>query len=132
MVVHVVAITLGKPATSTAGLWGTIVDFVVNYPGMLLAVAGTAALVMVTVTSIKAARSRLRYESWHLLHLYAYLGVGLALPQPIRPTSRSWPPERAGRLCRSRAGAAAPAPRRDRRTDGAGAMTHNAVGTGLP
>ena len=32
------------------------------------------------VTSVKAARRRLRYESWHLLHLYAYLGVGLALP----------------------------------------------------
>jgi ferredoxin-NADP reductase len=34
-------------------------------------------------TSIKASRSRLRYESWHLLHLYAYLGVGLALPHQL-------------------------------------------------
>ena len=34
-------------------------------------------------TSIKAARRRLRYESWHLLHLYAYLGVGLALPHQL-------------------------------------------------
>jgi ferredoxin-NADP reductase len=25
----------------------------------------------------------LRYESWHLLHLYAYLGVGLALPHQL-------------------------------------------------
>jgi ferredoxin-NADP reductase len=83
MVVHIVAITLGYAATSPKGLWGTIVDFVVNYPGMLLALAGTAALVMVTVTSIRAARSRLRYESWHLLHLYAYLGVGLALPHQL-------------------------------------------------
>ena len=38
---------------------------------------------MVVVTSIKAARRRLRYESWHLLHLYAYLGVGLALPHQL-------------------------------------------------
>src|SRR5680860_1573140 len=43
MVMHVVAITMGYAATSPKGLWGTIVDFVVNYPGMLLAVAGTAA-----------------------------------------------------------------------------------------
>ena len=50
---------------------------------MLLATAGTAALVMVVVTSVRAARRRLRYESWHLLHLYAYLGVGLALPHQI-------------------------------------------------
>ncbi len=38
---------------------------------------------MVVVTSVRAARRRLRYESWHLLHLYAYLGVGLALPHQI-------------------------------------------------
>lgn len=40
----------------------TIVDLVVNYPGMLLAVAGTLTLVAVTLTSIRAARRRLRYE----------------------------------------------------------------------
>src|SRR6195952_424337 len=50
---------------------------------MLLAAAGTICLVLVVVTSIKAARRKLRYESWHLLHLYAYLGVGLALPHQL-------------------------------------------------
>ena len=83
MLVHIVAITLGYAATSPKGLWATIVDLVVSYAGMLLAVAGTLALVAVTVTSIRAARARLRYESWHLLHLYAYLGVGLALPHQL-------------------------------------------------
>ena len=48
-----------------------------------MAAAGTAALTLVAVTSIRRARRRLRYESWHLLHLYAYLGVGLALPHQI-------------------------------------------------
>ena len=61
----------------------TIWDLITNYGGMLLAVAGTACLIMVVVTSVKAARRRLRYESWHLLHLYAYLGVGLALPHQL-------------------------------------------------
>jgi ferredoxin-NADP reductase len=83
MVGHIVLITLGYAAGSSLGLWGTIVDFVVNYPGMLLAVAGTAALVMVVVTSVKKARRRLRYESWHLIHLYGYLGAGLALPHQL-------------------------------------------------
>jgi len=50
---------------------------------MLLAVAGAACLIMVVVTSTKAARRRPRYESWHLLHLYGYLGVGLALPHQL-------------------------------------------------
>lgn len=80
---HIVLITLGYAAASPQGIWGTVVDFVVNYPGMLLAVAGTAALVMVVVTSVKRARTRLRYESWHLIHLYGYLGAGLALPHQL-------------------------------------------------
>ena len=54
-----------------------------NYPGMLLAAAATLCLVMVVATSIRAARRRLRYESWHLMHLYAYLGVGLAIPHQL-------------------------------------------------
>jgi predicted ferric reductase len=80
---HIVLITLGYAAASPLGLWGTIVDFVVNYPGMLLAVAGTVALCLVVVTSVRRARRRLRYESWHLIHLYGYLGAGLALPHQL-------------------------------------------------
>src|SRR5664280_1487015 len=83
MLVHVVAITLGYAAVSPNGLWATLVDCIVNYPGMLLAVAGTVIVVGVTITSIRVARSRLRYESWHLLHLYAYLGLGLGLPHQL-------------------------------------------------
>lgn len=83
LLAHVVLITLGYAAGSTAGLWGTVVDLTLDYPGMLLAIAGTAALCLVVVTSTRAVRRRLRYESWHLLHLYAYLGAGLALPHQL-------------------------------------------------
>jgi predicted ferric reductase len=83
MAAHVLLIVPGYAGQAHAGVFGELWDLVTQYPGMLLAAAGTAALVMVTVTSIKAARRRLRYESWHLLHLYAYLGVGLALPHQL-------------------------------------------------
>lgn len=83
MLVHVVAITLGYAAMTPGGVWGTVVDFVANYPGMLLGVSGTVALVAVAVSSMAAARRRLRYESWHLLHLYAYLGLVLVLPHQL-------------------------------------------------
>ena len=83
MVAHVGLITAGYAAGDRAGIAAEAWDFVANYPGMLLATAGTALLVMVVVTSGRAARRRLRYESWHLLHLYAYLGVGLALPHQV-------------------------------------------------
>jgi predicted ferric reductase len=83
MLAHVVLITWGYAAGSLVATPRTLWDLVVNYPGMLLAVAATACLVMVVVTSIRAARRRLRYESWHLMHLYAYLGVGLAIPHQL-------------------------------------------------
>jgi predicted ferric reductase len=83
VVAHVVLITWGYAAGRLSGVPQTFWNLTVDYPGMLLAVGGTACLVMVVVTSIKASRRRLRYESWHLLHLYAYLGVGLALPHQL-------------------------------------------------
>ncbi|WP_081602485.1 ferredoxin reductase family protein [Corynebacterium callunae] len=65
------------------GFIATFWDMTWNYPGMLMAVAGTAALIMVVLTSIKAARSSMRYENWHLIHLYAYLGVAFAQPHQL-------------------------------------------------
>jgi predicted ferric reductase len=83
MVAHIVLITLGYAAEAHANAFAELWDMIWTYPGMLLATAGTIALIMVVVTSIRAARRRLRYESWHLLHLYAYAGVGLALPHQL-------------------------------------------------
>jgi predicted ferric reductase len=75
MVAHVVLATLGARQN--------FVVLVLEAPGMLLAAAGTVALSMVVVTSVRRARRRLRYESWHLLHLYAYLGIALAVPHQL-------------------------------------------------
>ena len=83
MVGHIVLITLGYAGAAHANAFAELWDMIWTYPGMLLATAGTVLLVMVVVTSIRAARRRLRYESWHLLHLYAYLGAGLALPHQL-------------------------------------------------
>lgn len=83
MLAHVVLITWGYAAGELTHTPGTLWDLTVDYPGMLLAVAGTLCLCLVVVTGIRAARRRVRYESWHLLHLYAYLGVGLALPHQL-------------------------------------------------
>jgi ferredoxin-NADP reductase/DMSO/TMAO reductase YedYZ heme-binding membrane subunit len=83
MVAHIVLITWGYAAGQVTALPGTFWDLLTDHPGVLLAVAGTVCLVLTVVTSVKAARRRIRYESWHLLHLYAYLGVGLALPHQL-------------------------------------------------
>lgn len=52
-------------------------------PWMLWATLGTLMIIGVVVTSIQIARRRLRYESWHLLHLYSYLGMAFVLPHEI-------------------------------------------------
>ncbi len=80
---HIVVTTAGYAVSTGMGVWGTLVDFVLSYPGLLLAVVALVALVLVVVSSLRRARTRLRYESWHLLHLYAYLGAGLAVPHQI-------------------------------------------------
>lgn len=83
MVAHVVLITWGYAVGQLAAVPGTFWDLMWHSPGMLIAVAGTACLFLVVGTSIRAARRRTRYETWHLLHLYAYLGVFLALPHQL-------------------------------------------------
>lgn len=83
MLAHLVTITWGYAAGELGKTPATLWDLTVDYPGMLLAAAGTACLCLSVLTSIKAARRRIRYESWHLLHLYAYLGVGFALPHQL-------------------------------------------------
>lgn len=83
MVLHIVAIILGYASARWSLVVSTTWELIVDDAGMLLALAGAVCLVMVVVTSVKAARRKLRYESWHLIHLYAYLGVGLALPHQL-------------------------------------------------
>jgi predicted ferric reductase len=83
MITHIVLIIGGYASGQWSAVPSTIWDLIIDYGGILLAVAGTVCLIMVVVTSLKIARRRLRYESWHLLHLYAYLGVGLALPHQL-------------------------------------------------
>ena len=83
MFAHIVLIVGGYASARWSLVPATTWDLLTDYGGVLLSAAGTVCLVMVVTTSIKAARRRLRYESWHLIHLYAYLGVGLALPHQL-------------------------------------------------
>jgi predicted ferric reductase len=83
MVLHVVVITVGYSLAEHTDVVHEAWTLVTSYAGMLLALAATVALTVVALTSIRVARKALRYESWHLLHLYAYVGVGLSVPHEI-------------------------------------------------
>lgn len=81
--VHLVISILGYARRARTGVATMIWQLFTTFPGMLLALAAAAALTLVAATSARWARRRLRYESWHLLHLYSYLGAGLAVPHQI-------------------------------------------------
>jgi predicted ferric reductase len=83
LLLHIALITLGYSLSDRTDVLHETWTLLSSYGGMLLALAGTAALTAVAVTSVRVARRALRYESWHLLHLYAYVGVGLSVPHEI-------------------------------------------------
>lgn len=84
MIAHVVLFAISR--ASGAGSEGPLHELYLLFVGdswMLLASLGTFMLIVVVVTSIRAARQRIRYESWHLIHLYSYLGMALAFPHQL-------------------------------------------------
>jgi predicted ferric reductase len=80
---HAVTITLGYAASVEIGVWEQVVDFVVATPWVLAAIVGLGLMVGVGIVSARAARRRMSYETWWLIHLYAYLGVALAFMHQI-------------------------------------------------
>jgi ferredoxin-NADP reductase len=49
-----------------------------SYPDVLMATVAGVLLVGVGTVSARAARRRMRYETWYYLHFYTYLAVALA------------------------------------------------------
>ena len=80
---HVVATTMGFARGEGRGVLDQLLTFLGTYQFVLLAGAAFVLFLLVTVTSIRAARRRLSYETWFGLHLYAYLGVALAFAHQV-------------------------------------------------
>lgn len=74
---HVAFTTLGWAMASGRAVIDELLDMLSTWD-LLIATVGLALLVLVAVTSMRAARRRLAYETWYGLHLYAYLGIALA------------------------------------------------------
>lgn len=72
---HALTSTLAVAGGAIDALPNTLIALVETVPGMLGAVVGMGLLVTVAITSVRAARRRLSYETWHGVHLYAYLAV---------------------------------------------------------
>lgn len=83
LLLHIELTTAGYAITGNTDQASQLADFVRTYPDLLTAVVASGMITLVILTSIKPIRRRLRYERWHLLHWYAYLGIGLALPHEL-------------------------------------------------
>ena len=83
MIAHVVLFAVQRGNRAGTGWLEAQYELFIHNPWFLFATVGTLILIGVVVTSIQIARRRLRYESWHLIHLYAYLGMALALPHML-------------------------------------------------
>ena len=51
---------------------------VLGLPRLIEATLGTLLFVLIAVMSVRAARRRVSYETWHLIHLLTYLAIALS------------------------------------------------------
>ena len=80
---HVLLVGLGY-----AGAEGKVIGYelwvmATTYPWMLPATAGFFLLIMAGITSYKNVRTKMKYETWWVIHLYTYLGVALSFMHQI-------------------------------------------------
>lgn len=78
LVAHVLLVVEGYALADSRGTASTAWRVLSTYPHMLLATAALALFGLVAWSSGQAARRRLSYEGWYVLHLTTYLAVALS------------------------------------------------------
>jgi predicted ferric reductase len=75
---HGLLILWGYAVTAHTGLVSQEYTLLVSYPDVLMCTVAGLLLLGVGIVSARAARRRLRYETWYYLHFYTYLATALA------------------------------------------------------
>ena len=78
IVAHALLITWGYAVTAHTNVVRQASTLLLSYPDVLMATVAGLLLVGVGISSARAARRRLRYETWYYLHFYTYLAIALA------------------------------------------------------
>jgi predicted ferric reductase len=77
LLAHGIASTLGYAMSDGVGPVQEFWTLITTYPYVLMATVSGGLFALVAITSVKAARRKLAYETWYGLHLYAYLAIAL-------------------------------------------------------
>ena len=76
---HVLLTTIGFALVDGRNLVVEAWTLLTTYEFMLMAGVSLVLFIGVAVSSVRVARRHLSYETWHGLHLYAYLAIALGL-----------------------------------------------------
>jgi predicted ferric reductase len=82
MLVHVVASTYAAGGGFTR-MWTGLVNLVTGTDWFVAALVAAVLFAVVSLTSWRRIRSRMSYETWHMIHLAGYLAVALAFPHAL-------------------------------------------------
>jgi predicted ferric reductase len=74
---HGIFITTGYALGDGSNVVEEFWTLITTYPYVLMALVSGGLFAMVAISSVRAARRRLSYETWYGLHLYAYLAIAL-------------------------------------------------------
>jgi predicted ferric reductase len=77
VLLHAWAATVAWADARREGVWAAAGE-VLGMPGLISATLGTVLFLAVAVLSVRAARKRVSYETWHAIHLLVYIGVALS------------------------------------------------------
>jgi predicted ferric reductase len=80
---HVFLVVLGYAGNDQNRIGSTLWVMITTYEWMLPATAGFILLLMAGVSSYRIYRSRMKYETWWVIHLYTYLAIALSFMHQI-------------------------------------------------
>jgi predicted ferric reductase len=83
LVAHTVFTTIGYAGIARTDVIAEWWALLATYPFVLMATVGLVMMIVLAVTSIRAARRSLSYETWYGIHLYGYLAVALAFAHQL-------------------------------------------------
>ncbi len=83
VVAHALLIIWGYAVTAHANVLSESATLLTQYPDVLMATVAGFLLLGIGIVSMRAARRRLRYETWYFLHFYTYLAIALAFSHQL-------------------------------------------------